>query len=458
MKKKKLKKQLIFNIINTALLLFFVVFYSYRLIHYYNIENGNKGDTLIPLADELVKHVSYVDLDNGLVEYENDGYYYKGNTKNNYVYYSGRLWRIFKITKENHLKLVLNDSETIFYQTKSTEYNSSSLRNYLELVNDVPYSGTYFKTLNKPYEMLSTTELCLDMVDDMGDITCHDKYSDDYITLMSLYDYKNVGGANSYLNNESNFWLSTTNADGMYWYVASDGGIKLQESDSATYGIRPVITLKNMTLLRGGNGTKANPYIVEEESVKTLRDASVSKYVSYSDYVWRIINKEEDKVYLALDGYVKVDDSDIEIAYGSNNSYSNNKNTIGNYLNNTFYKSLKNTDYVVKSSWYYGKYNEYNNFDYSKTFSTKYDNYIGLLKVGDLYVNEYSNTFILTRPYGASNLIYSINDKGNYFINFTTSKLKVRPALYLKGDLNVLSGDGSKDNPYEIGVIEWKKK
>ena len=51
-----------------------------------------------------------------------------------------------------------------------------------------------------------------------------------------------------------------------------------------------------------------------------------------------------------------------------------------------------------------------------------------------------------------SNIINVINENGNIFADTINSKYSVRPAFYLKDDINIVAGDGTINNPYEFGV------
>ena len=57
----------------------------------------------------------------------------------------------------------------------------------------------------------------------------------------------------------------------------------------------------------------------------------------------------------------------------------------------------------------------------------------------------------------ATNIINVINESGNLFADNITSKYNVRPAFYLKSDLKIVKGDGSKSSPYELGVNDEKE-
>ena len=61
----------------------------------------------------------------------------------------------------------------------------------------------------------------------------------------------------------------------------------------------------------------------------------------------------------------------------------------------------------------------------------------------------------LTAPSGPSNSIYAlyVADSGSvYFSSSPEIGYAVRPVLYLKNSVYVVSGDGTEANPYQIGM------
>ena len=76
-------------------------------------------------------------------------------------------------------------------------------------------------------------------------------------------------------------------------------------------------------------------------------------------------------------------------SYTKNNKYSNAKNTVGYYLNNTYLKTLDSKN-IIKSNWYIGALS-LDNLDYSNEKNTK-----GIYIGGIL---SYSNGATLTKNY-----------------------------------------------------------
>ena len=69
-----------------------------------------------------------------------------------------------------------------------------------------------------------------------------------------------------------------------------------------------------------------------------------------------------------------------------------------------------------------------------------------------MYLNECSNVLTILRGFEEINLINVINEDGNIFADSIDSKYNIKPTFYLKGNLNIIKGDGSLEGPYELGV------
>ena len=62
----------------------------------------------------------------------------------------------------------------------------------------------------------------------------------------------------------------------------------------------------------------------------------------------------------------------MKIAFSSSSSDYKASNTVGKYLNDTFYNSLKSKDLLVSGPWYVGGLT-LDNLDYTSVYSKKVD-------------------------------------------------------------------------------------
>lgn len=457
MTKRRLKIRPVLITLNVSLLIIIALFYTFRLVKYYLKENGHKdADTTTLLVDELIKKQSYVDQTKGLVHDKNASIYrYIGKVEDNYLEYSGILFRIVGIDKDNNIKAISDSNLTLMYSGLEKGFDKSYVYKWLNK-SDEKYSGIFENNMDSTDKYLTNTYLCDDVVSDLKNINCEKNNNVDKITLLSLYDYASAGGKESYLNNGESYYLSTIDDKNNNYFINTTGDVGLNKISSKIYGVRPVITIKNDVALMHGDGSKTSPYTVIEKTISKLSDVYISKYINYSGSTYRVISTGEN-VKIALSDNIKDGDKYLEKTFGGkNNIYSTTKKTIGEYLNNTYYKSIKNNDLIVKSSYGIGS-NTLDNLDYTAVYSKTNTFNIGMLTLGDMFISDTKNVLTMNRGIESSMIINVINKDGNVFGDLIASKYEVRPTMYLKGDISIVSGDGSIDSPYELGVNNEEK-
>ena len=458
MTRRRLKITPVLVTLNVLVLLLIVAFYGTRMIKYYLKENGksNDKDNTVLLVDTVLKKQSYVDLTKGLIfDEEKNEYRYLGEVDDNYLEYSGILYRIIGIDKEKNIKVISDKSVTMMYSGLEKGYDKSYVNKWLNYDKDVSSSGVYENNIKESVNYLSSTYYCEDIIDDIKNITC-DKNTTNYkISLLSLYDYYKAGGKSSFLNNGETFYLGTLNKDNHNYYITSDGEVSINEISTRTYAVRPVITIISSSVLLSGKGTKDDPYKILEIKPSTLEDTTINTYVSFSNQVFKVIDNSTDATKVALNGVIKENDIDVVKSFGGkNNKYSNSKNTVGYYLNNTYLKTLDSKN-IIKSNWYIGALS-LDNLDYSNEKNTKVNLSVGMLSLGDMFVGDINNVLTLSRGIESDQIINVINKEGNFYGDFITSKYNVRPALYLNNELKITGGNGTFDAPYELGVSDEK--
>lgn len=245
------------------------------------------------LAGEVTKEENLVASGYGLY-LANDGYVFKGETVNNYVQLESRVWRIVKVNSDKSITLILNraaDREYPYddrynqqadYDYGINNYQTSRIREQLELMyNETnPEEEENYILTEKDKTHLVNFDLCIGKMSKTD--TIHDNSIEctqtitDKIGLLTASDYMNasadvncnVVGSNScqnynYLSQNGTFWLMTPSTKDSYstLYVGT-GTIKESES-SENKKVRPVITLAANTLISGGDGSEANPYVVK---------------------------------------------------------------------------------------------------------------------------------------------------------------------------------------------------
>ena len=452
MVKRRLKIRPILVTLNIVVLLLIVGFYLFRLVKYYNKENGNKTSSDLLLVDEIVKKQSFVDLTKGLVYDEKENTYrYIGNVTDNYLEYSGSLYRIIEVDADYNIKAVSEKSMTIMYSGLENGFNNSYINKWLNETEEIG-SGIFERNLYNVDPLFYTT-VCEDIITDVNNITCKTKNKENKIGILSMYEYAKSGGKSGYLNNGETFYLSNLNDKGNNYFITSDGEVSLSELTTRTLGVRPVITISGDTSLLSGKGTQSNPYVIEEHEIETVNDLYVGDIVEFNDNNYIVVDRSYDDIKIALNDSLKDEEGEsiLKAFGGTNSSYSNNKNTLGYYLNNDFYQSLSNNKIIVKGDWPIGKMS-LDNLDYSRIYSSKISLNIGMLTLGDMFISDVTNVFTILRGIEDNKIIYVINEDGNFYGDFISSKYEIRPAFYIKGGTLIEDGSGTEEDPYTLGV------
>ena len=78
---------------------------------------------------------------------------------------------------------------------------------------------------------------------------------------------------------------------------------------------------------------------------------------------------------------------------------------------------------------------------------------VGLLRIGELMSGVFSATKIGSSFWSltsSDNSMFYIGENAGFLSILPTSQLAIKPALNLKSNVVITSGDGTKENPFEI--------
>lgn len=185
-------------------------------------------------------------------------------TINNYVTYSGMLWRIVAVNSDGSVKIVTTDNKTSM--NGASNYADSALRTYL---ND-----TFLSELTNTNNFLVTSKWDY-TADTTADTTkpATSSYVEDKVGLLTLYEYMMTGGADSFLSSSGSeaWWTMTLNyyitpGPGWFGWIVSDG-TSTAPVGSVSEGIRPSVVLAPNLIIDDvdgngvlGDGSADNPY------------------------------------------------------------------------------------------------------------------------------------------------------------------------------------------------------
>jgi len=179
-----------------------------------------------------------------------------------------------------------------------------------------------------------------------------------------------------------------------------------------------------------------------------------NNYLMYSNLLWRIIKINQDNSLTVIS-----DSSLTSLAFGGLVSYENSY--INKWLNSSEkeYSGIlesqlnKKETYLQRTITCIDTVDELDNKECTNTIN---DNYISLLSTSD-YVNiGNKESYVINNEYfylnnsNSNNEIWYIDDEGKITTNKGTDIIGVRPVITIKSNIDYISGDGSKNNPYKI--------
>ena len=116
MKKRKNRFKKYFVIVSAVFLLGLIFAYSSRLIHYYRLENTKTSDegTVTYFTDMLETTINLSDANGGLYIAGKE-FNYRNAVSDNYLWYSGNMWRILKINEDKTIDIVMEEALSMLY-------------------------------------------------------------------------------------------------------------------------------------------------------------------------------------------------------------------------------------------------------------------------------------------------------------------------------------------------------
>ena len=401
------KVQTIFCIISIIFIFSCCFYYGRRLIKYYKIYNpkSESGETLSNLASSIVTSSSIV--------YEGDGLYisggnylYKGVNVNNYIIIDNMLFRIVRINTNKTIEVILDDYiNKIKWDDEITDFSKSNIYKYLE--------DKFLNIIDK--SLLVKSSICSDVVPELSEITCEKQENNTYVKLLGISDFLNsMSNSKSYLIKDKEYlWLYNYGKTNV-WHTT--GNSVSNSLPTKMYGIKPVLTLKNSTVLISGDGSVNNPYQISDNK----KEIRVGSYLDINDNTYI--------VYEIGDNYLKVESDKVlkDIIFDkTSNDYS--KSSLKKYLD-SYVKDLKIDDLLLE-------------VDFSGTKDK-----IGLLSLTDLKFNDTLKNYYLSDTKDKQVYLYN----GSLLTSKVDTKRNVRYGLGLTKSLKIKSGNGSKLAPFIV--------
>ena len=401
-----------------------------------------------------------------------------GANPNNYIWYSGKLWRAVSIdSSDNSVKLVTqwNISSIPYTRENSSSFQGSYIEQWL---NDTSVDG-FLGNLREPDKFIKTDSVWNATM--TTETTKPEKTTmvTDAVGLLNVYEYtmsyKNSTSSDGYLNNKLHWWTLTPNDENNIIYVRGTYGGNISNTSNLSYGVRPAVNLKSNIKIVSGNGKEDSPYRLENDNdiptTGTLLSTRYSgEYISFGtgeNNLYQIVSHENGtgtKITSAMS--LKDSGNYKRVAFGSNSTFSSD-NTIGTFLNNDYLTSgtYLTSDQVNmiedNTTWYLGtvasntnyKLAKYSDATSNSLTSNTVTSKVGLLRVGELLSGKFSTGDMvldwLITPYNASNTC-AISFTGQQYYYKSSTARSFRPAMNLKQNVVITGGDGTKSNPFNV--------
>ena len=424
-----------------------------------------------PVADKLLAGVG----NNGTIDTTDpEQTFITGTDPNNYIWYSGKLWRAVSIDPtDNSVKLVTqwNISALPYNADNNTAFQGSYMEQWL---NDTSVDG-FLGNLREPDKFIKKDSVWNATM--TTETTKPEKTTmvTDAVGLLNIYEYtmsyKNATSSTGYLNNMLGWWTLTP-------YSSSNvviGSNSNSSSPADSIGSRPSVNLKSAVKIIDGDGTSNNPYRLQDDNDSPtgalLSTRYSGEYISFGtgeNNLYRIVSHENGtgtKITSAIP--LKDSGNYKEMSFGSNETFSKD-NTIGTFLNGDYLTSgtYLTSDQVSmiedNTTWYLGTVGNGANYKLAKYQDATGSNLttstttakIGLLRLGELMAGQFdkrgNNTEYWTlTPYSTRRVCY-VYISGESSHNGSVGSEGFRPSMNLKSTVKIVSGTGTKLNPFVI--------
>lgn len=387
--------------------------------------------------------------------------YYKGSVNNNYLLFSGMMFRIINVNDDGTVRLISNEILNNL-RTNYDKYEDSNVDKYLntEYLNII-YDKSY----------LVDTELCTGNINDLSDTSnnCSSKIKRK-VGILDIESFnKSFLNNSSYLCSNYGYLFSNKIDNNIVNSSSSSTNCLTSVSKDTLSSIKPVITLKSNLIILSGNGTYKNPYKLDDYSYGKQQDKINTRlsgeYINYSGNIYRIMDVDKNKnvTVISIGPISKNINSLVNREYllavlskGKKFIFNLEDENNAGYLLNNDYIDYINDSYIIKSNYKIPLneetkvYNEYSNKNISVKLSLPktYDLFAGKQMENANYMYEY---VYIDESQNENNVFYVDLRNGRVYDGIkNTDEYTMKIVMTLKGDLSIKSGKGTVNSPYYI--------
>ncbi len=409
-----------------------------------------------------------------------------GECSRNYVWYSGKLWRVvLKNNETGTVKMITDNAITVI------AYNPLKQPNFENSYVDQWLSQEFLPTLHN-YEDYLVVDSVWDTTLDGAKVPAKPNKEttvDRTVGLLNSYEYYTTYGKaggqvsymTGYLNNNSYWWLLNPYNDSYGRGTYQSGSLDYY-TPAYERGIRPSVNFKSNIHIASGSGTQSDPYRLEGDSQETINGTTSlstrysGEYITFNNELYRIVGIEEGKTkIIAVDKPEEL--ANIRFHNANSGTYferADIKTDLETYYQNSIVEPYKSM-IEPNQTWYLGKggygmsYKDsicttvdinMSTSTCSKTTSTTTAN-VALPRIGEMFTSQITrgarSYFWMLNPSSNGTRIESINSTDNMVADYASKERTARPSMYLKQNVVISktnTGDGTYEHPYDIELGE----
>lgn len=382
---------------------------------------------------------------------------FTGNPTNNYVRLSNMLYRVYGLDSNNNIILVAAEDVSNVNYTKLNEWLNKYYYNHL---NDF----TKKLIVKSKYCNMKITDTTTDTTECSG-------YTDKVnIFVPSVVDVnKAAAGSENFMKTYTMSWVGNSGDDGKAYITRSffsaenEGKSFIAYDTTYNFGVRPMFTIKGNISAVSGDGSITDPYTFGDSTPikggEELNNASTGEYVNISGDLYRVIDVEngytkvvaEDSITRSSELVLAVPTIAVtELTYnpkvkGSVAYIINNES--GQYIDTSYFVNHNVKVPIYKKDIIYGeevKTEKYKAKVFApnmyEMFSAQVNAY-GHVSHGYWYLNTSKTSFYIS---AVTDIGVPLNKETRYL------SFGIRPCGYIKDNVIVTSGLGTRNNPYII--------
>lgn len=439
------KIEFLFDLFSLLIAIGIGFYFGGRSIYYYSLQNTNIEKAATTLNGTIITNTSITTTQEEGLHQDTDGYYFKGNVENNYVYFANRLYRIIRINNDGSTKVITDDIASEFMWGEEEDYKKSNLYQWLEKQEQVENSGVYYDTIPFAEDFLVKTTYNIPIFKENKVLNSRTTYND-YLTTLTIKDYNNANGKNGYLNIGKYFWILGNDEENNNYYIGEDGSL-LPGNLYESYGIRPVFTLKADIEITGGTGTKEDPYKIDQKDKINYVDS----YVNLGGSLWKVFYHKDGYLKLAYTNYV-LEDKNLIYSNTTSEFDPKNKKNIAYYLNTSLYNSLSYKDTLLDFSIYTGEVSSDTSLSYQNIYTDHIVAKIGLQNIFDYHNVGLDDYYLSNTTSSIGSMVYIYHNYGLLEEANVADVKKIVPVICISGEnIHLENGNGTISNPYIVG-------